>query len=238
MANVTGPAATLQEVNYLFDGDLATQPHFFLNGSGAGAYITFDFQAGKQAALSKVEMVARQDGYFDRIKGTVVMGSDDNATWTAMSNAAQSTAEWQALAINSAQPYRYIRLYNPQTWFGNMTELRFHGSVRAAGPVDVGASVKMTQQGALYNRVTGKYAGSLTITNTSGAALAGPLQLKLDKLTGGLTLDNASGASAGAPYVSLSGSLNAGATITVPLTFSGPAKSVVGYTPVLYQGSF
>ena len=106
------------------------------------------------------------------------------------------------------------------------------------GPLNVSGLVQLTQHGALYNRVNGKYTGSVAITNTSGAALAGPLQLKLRNLTAGLTLDNASGTDAGAPYVTVAGPLNAGAAMNVPLTFSGPARSMVSYTPVLYQGNF
>ncbi|CAN7591580.1 hypothetical protein LJR289_004279 [Pseudoduganella sp. LjRoot289] len=76
------------------------------------------------------------------------------------------------------------------------------------------------------------------VSNTSGAALAGPLQLKLSDLAAGITLDNATGTDAGAPYITVSGPLNTGASISVPLTFSNPARAVVGYTPVLYQGNF
>ena len=108
----------------------------------------------------------------------------------------------------------------------------------AAGPLDVSGSVKLTQVGATLNRATGKYVGSVTVTNTSGAALAGPLQLKLGNLTTGVTLDNATGTDGGAPYVTVTSPLNPGATISVPLTFSNPAHSVIGYTPMLYQGNF
>jgi|GEM_PF-1366343 len=108
----------------------------------------------------------------------------------------------------------------------------------STGPLDVSGSVHMTQQGATLNRITGKYVGSVTVANTSAVALTGPLQLKLSNLTAGLTLDNASGTDAGAPYITLSGPLGAGATVNVPLIFSNPARSVVSYTPVLYQGKF
>lgn len=107
-----------------------------------------------------------------------------------------------------------------------------------SGPLNVSGLVQLTQHGAVYNRVTGKYVGSVAVTNKSGTTLAGPLQLKLSNLTAVLTLDNASGADAGAPYVTVPGPLNPGAAINVPLTFSGPARSMVTYTPVLYQGSF
>lgn len=43
------PAQTLQQVNYLFDGNASTASDFRLNGSGAGSYITFDFKEGKPA---------------------------------------------------------------------------------------------------------------------------------------------------------------------------------------------
>jgi hypothetical protein len=85
--------------------------------------------------------------------------------------------------------------------------------------------------------MTGKYVGSVTITNTSGAALTGPLWLKLNGLTSGLTLDNASGMDAGAPYVVLTGTLAAGATVNVPLTFTNPARALVTYVPALLKPS-
>ncbi|WP_245600090.1 discoidin domain-containing protein [Paenibacillus harenae] len=125
-------AGTLQTVNNLFDGNLGSISDFRLNGSGTGSYVTFDFKEGNQAALSGAELIARQDGYYTRIKGTVVQGSNDNATWTTLTSAAASTAEWQAFAISNNVPYRYIRIYNPGTWFGNIAELRLHGIVKAA----------------------------------------------------------------------------------------------------------
>jgi hypothetical protein len=106
------------------------------------------------------------------------------------------------------------------------------------GPQDLAASVHLTQQGAVYNRVSGKYAGAVTVTNTGGAALAGPFQLKLAGLSAGITLDNASGSDAGLPYVTLTGTLAPGASLNVPLTFTNPARSLVTYTPAFYRGYF
>ncbi|WP_395401788.1 hypothetical protein ACHMW6_27855 [Pseudoduganella sp. UC29_106] len=106
------------------------------------------------------------------------------------------------------------------------------------GPFDVSGSVKLTQQGATLNRSAGKYVGSLTVTNTSGVALTGPLQLKLNGLTSGVTLDNASGTDGGMPYITLSAPLNAGATVNVPLTFTNPSRGLVSYTPAVYKGTF
>jgi hypothetical protein len=315
-------ATTLSQVNALFDGNLGSISDFRIgsNNSGVGSYITFDFKEGNQATLTSVELAPRQDSTFGRIKGTVVQGSNDNATWSTLTPAAASTLDWQNFAVSSAVPYRYIRIYNGGTWYGNMSEVRFHGLVKGAdvmppvttdnapqgwvskgttvsfsaaddssgvaatyfkldggaqqtgntvtlttmgthtlvywsvdwagnveqphsvtvniNPQDVSASVQMTQQGATFHRVTGKYVGSVTVTNISGVAMTGPFQLKLSALTPGITLENASGTDGGAPYITVPGPLNADATIRVPLTFNNPARSVVGYKPVFYKGSF
>ena len=316
-------ATTLGQVVNLLDNNLNTISDFRIgsNNSGVGSYITFDFKAGNQVNLTGVELAPRQDSNFTRIKGTVVQGSNDNANWTTLTGAAGSTQDWQTFAVTSQVPYRYLRVINGGSWFGNLSELRFHGKVHAAdvtapvttsnapaaavppnttitfsatdtsgsgvaatyytldggaqqtgatvvlstvgshtlefwsmdwagnveqkhtatvkvSPLDVSASVQMTQQGATLNRSTGKYVGSVTVTNTSGAALAGPLQLKLNALTAGITLDNASGTDAGAPYVTIAGGLAAGASVNVPLTFTNPNRALVTYTPALFQGAF
>jgi hypothetical protein len=321
-STVNRPAATtLSITNSLFDGNLGTTSDYRTGSSnlGVGSYITFDFKSGNQATLTGVELAARQD-QAARAKGTVVQGSNDNASWTTLTAAAITTQDWQTLPVSGGAPFRYIRVFNGNNWFGNLSEVRFHGTVQGAdttapatvanapsepvsqdttvtfsatdtgsgvaatyykvnggaqqtgasvllaagasytltywsvdkagnteaartltlkiGPPDVSASVQMTQQGATLNRATGKYVGSVTLTNASGAALSGPLQLKLNGLTAGLTLDNASGMDGGAPYVTLAGPLNAGATVSVPLTFTNPARSVVAYTPALYKGNF
>lgn len=121
-------AVTLSQVAALFDGNMDTASDFRNGTNGAGGYITFDFKSGNQVALSKVEVLARQD-QTGRIAGVVVKGSNDNSTWADISNKAISSADWQDLIINTTTPYRYIRIYNAASWFGNMSELRFHGSI-------------------------------------------------------------------------------------------------------------
>ncbi|MNC00051.1 Endo-1,4-beta-xylanase A precursor [compost metagenome] len=121
-------AGTRQQVGYLFDGNAATSTDFRLGASGAGAYIGFDFREENAVRLSGVELLARQDNYYTRLKGTVVQGSNDNETWTTLTAAAVFSTEWQTLAITVSQPYRYLRVYNESSWFGNMAELRLHAS--------------------------------------------------------------------------------------------------------------
>ena len=240
-SSVNRPAATtLGNVNNLFDGNLGSLSDFRIgsNNSGVGSYITFDFKVGNVAALTGVEVAARQDSNFARVKGTVVQGSNDNASWVTLTGQAASTMDWQTLPVAGTARYRYIRVLNGNNWFGNMSELRLHGAVMSADAPPPVANLQITQQGATYNRVSGKYVGGVTITNSSGAAISGPLQLKLNALTSGLTLDNASGTHAGAPYVTLAGPLATGASVNVALTFTNPARSVVSYSPIVYNGSF
>lgn len=141
-------ATTLGVVNNLFDGNLASISDFRVaNNGGAGSFITFDFKSGNQAKLTSVELAPRQDGLFTRIKGTVIQGSNDNTNWSTLTPAAASTVEWQTLPVSSQVPYRYIRIYNGSAWFGNMSEVRLHGSVHGAdttAPVTTAAAPEGT----------------------------------------------------------------------------------------------
>jgi len=103
---------------------------------------------------------------------------------------------------------------------------------------DVTSSVKFSRGVLTLNRTTGKFVGPITITNTSSAALAGPLHYRLDGLTAGVTLDNASGSVNGVPYITLPSSLAPGASVTLTTTFTNPAKVAIGYTATLLSGSF
>lgn len=128
-------SVTAQQVNALFDNDTGTVSDFRLGGNGSGGYITFDFNPGGSVSLAGVDILARQDGYYARISGTVIQASNDNQQWTTISSAARATTDWQPLTINDQQRYRYIRIYNGGNWFGNMAEVRFHGEYQ--GPVDL-----------------------------------------------------------------------------------------------------
>lgn len=103
---------------------------------------------------------------------------------------------------------------------------------------DVTASVKVVQSGLSVNRATGKYTGTVAMTNVSADVLYGPLNFRLDGLAAGVTLDNASGIQGGAPYIALPGALAPGATVTVATIFSNPAKSSFTYTAKLFSGTF
>ena len=152
-------ASTLAVVNTLFDSSTSISDfRTGTNNSGSGAYIIFDMNADGAATLTSVDLLARQDQYYTRIGGTVVQGSNDNATWTNLTGGAVSTAEWQQLAVSNTQAYRYIRVYNWATWYGNMAELRLHG-VAQANKI---TAVSVSSPQALRNRIA--KGASVTLT--------------------------------------------------------------------------
>ncbi|HEX3877926.1 MAG TPA: hypothetical protein VHW24_13130, partial [Bryobacteraceae bacterium] len=109
----------------------------------------------------------------------------------------------------------------------------------APANTDVTASVSITSTGLSYNRITKQYTGMLTIRNTSGAALNGPLQLVATNLTAGDTLANATGVGAAGPYITAaSGSLAAGASVQVTVRIDGTQTASPTFTPKLFSGTF
>ncbi|MVW59649.1 hypothetical protein GPY61_06875 [Massilia sp. NEAU-DD11] len=311
----------IKNAKLLFDSNLTTNTDLRLNGSGNNGWVKFDFRPGVTTVLSRVDVIGPQNQYSGRINGTVVQGSNDNATWTNISTFAGNTPEWQSLKITDTTPYRYIRMTNANAWFGNMTELRLYGTVNAAdttapsttatapqGTVttdatitfaatdnqggsgvaatyytvdggaqqtgntvtlttsgthtvsywstdwagnteqahavtvsidksaDVTSSVSIARSGLTVNRFTNKYTGTVTITNTGGQALTGPLHLRLQALTAGVTLDTQTGVKDGVPYMALPvASLAAGQSVTLTTTFSNPNKAGIAYTPALFS---
>jgi hypothetical protein len=99
--------------------------------------------------------------------------------------------------------------------------------------------VKTVVNGLAMNRLTGKFSGTVSFTNTSGTAINGPLQFVLQGLSANASLDGKSGDYNGSPYVTLpNASIAAGATVTVTTTFTNPTRATISYTPKLYSGAF
>lgn len=113
-------------------------------------------------------------------------------------------------------------------------------AVDIAGPVNVSADVSLSYGGYLYSPHLREFAETvtITITNTSSSALAGPLALQLNNLTNA-TLVSPSGTDAnGDPYVNLSltnGELAAGQSITVVLYFQDPTFDNITFDAEVMQ---
>jgi predicted extracellular nuclease len=196
--------------------------------------------------VNEVERFERPNGLpysyvFDAVSGYL----DHALASTALDGQVAGVADWH---INSDEPnavdYNLNTGLSQDLYQANPYRESDHDPLvislnLAPAFVDVTGSVKIARSGLVVNRLTSKYSGSVTFTNTTGAALAGPLQFRLDGLSAGVTLDGATGTQNGAPYITLPvSSLAPGASVTVTTTFTNPGKVNVGFTPMLFSGSF
>ena len=80
----------------------------------------------------------------------------------------------------------------------------------------------------------------LPLTNISGSAIIGPLQILFVGITAPVTLANASGYNSGTPYLTVPGltSLAPGQAVTVSVQFSNPSNALINLTPSVFAGSF
>ncbi|MGN0243881.1 MAG: discoidin domain-containing protein [Lachnospiraceae bacterium] len=126
---------TKTEALKLFDGDTSNTSDFRpSDGSGAGGFVIFDFGSGYEVSLSQVNIQARPD-QVGRITGARLQGANvlpdpwySNDGWTDLTSQAVNAADMQSLTVNVTDGYRYIRLYNSNTWFGNASELELYGT--------------------------------------------------------------------------------------------------------------
>lgn len=104
--------------------------------------------------------------------------------------------------------------------------------------MDVTSSVSIVASGLGFNRATQLYTGTITIKNTSAAALSGPLQVFFNDLPSGLTLANATGYQGGLiPYITSSGTIQPNATISVPVQFRVQGATGISYHIAVYSGT-
>jgi uncharacterized repeat protein (TIGR01451 family) len=93
--------------------------------------------------------------------------------------------------------------------------------------------------GPVYNRGTKLFYETVTITNTGGAAIQGPIELVFNGLPGGLTLVNSTGtAPNGSPYLTLASSLASRASASVTAQFSNPSNVPIPISITLFSGVF
>jgi hypothetical protein len=220
------------------------------------APITIDFGENYRVAVSGFGIQPRYM-FGNRTQGANVYGSNDNVNWTLLSSRETTDTggrnfEMEVIPVvagQETQKYRYFmaRVDHPgpptdpaYPGISSYGEFHFYGTrYDLLAPVDVTGSVRVARSGLTMNRFTQKYTGTVTITNTSGAVLKGPLQFTLGGLTGGVTLDNATGVKDGVPYVTLGDAeLAPGQTATLTTTFSNPAKAVIAYTPQLVSAKY
>ena len=106
---------------------------------------------------------------------------------------------------------------------------------------DVTSRVGFRAFAPVFNRFTGVYSQTITLTNTGATTLSGPIQLVLSGLTAGVTLTKSAGTDpTGNPYVTAgAGDLAPGKSITIVLTFRKTSPGLyVNYVPKIYSGNF
>lgn len=104
--------------------------------------------------------------------------------------------------------------------------------------LDVTTSFREQRSGVSVDRVNNKFSATVTLTNTSGAAINGPVHLLLTGLTDGVTLDNPSGVVGNEPYVTVNNAtIPVGAKITFKVVFSNPARRGIGFVSKILSGS-
>jgi hypothetical protein len=117
------------------------------------------------------------------------------------------------------------------------TRLIASGSVVAVVPIDVSNRVRVTQNGFGRNRSNGLWAATLTVTNTSGSPINGPVHVALTNLSSNATMINNTGTLTGSPYITVSAdALAAGASVRVTIAFLNPTNGYILYIPITYSG--
>ncbi len=102
---------------------------------------------------------------------------------------------------------------------------------------NVTAKLRITGSGFIYSRVTNTFSNTVTVTNTSSSAIAGPLQVGFTNLSPGVTLANPT-SKVGEGFIAIPSGLAAGQSASIAVRFSNPFNSVISYKTVAYTGVF
>ncbi|MBA4865320.1 putative Ig domain-containing protein [Streptomyces sp. PSKA54] len=117
------------EVGYLlFDGDPGTYGDL---NTGPGAYYDIDFGADAAVRPELVLMLPRAS-HPQRANGTVVRGSNDGQTWTDLTKPLTGAVAnaWSDQPTSGGDHYRYLRIYNATSWYGNLSEVELYGDIK------------------------------------------------------------------------------------------------------------
>lgn len=183
----------------------------------------------------------------DLALGVIYVGADDGVFYSVNNGGA-----WTRLGGTTLPNVQVVNLELNKTT--NFLAVGTHGRGLWTIPLmppaaDVTKQVKITQSG--YTRIpfSSTYAQRVTLTNTSSAAISGPLSLVLDSLSAGVTLNSPDGTTSaappsGSPYRSLSsvslpgGSLAPGASVSFSLRFTNTntVQKAIAYSPRILAG--
>ncbi|MEV6893790.1 MULTISPECIES: putative Ig domain-containing protein [Kribbella] len=99
--------------------------------SGPGAYYVLDFGAHATVRPEEVLFLPRAS-HPQRANGTVVQGSNDGQTWTDLTTSLTGAAAntWSDQQTSGESHYRYLRIYNATSWFGDLSEVELYGDIQ------------------------------------------------------------------------------------------------------------
>ncbi len=108
----------------------------------------------------------------------------------------------------------------------------------AGSATNVTSRVSFKSSALIYNRLAKTGTETITVTNTSGTAITGPIELVLGINNSSVSATNASGSYQGNPYWAAASGLAPGASATFTVTFSYPLGTSFTTIPNLYSGGF
>lgn len=151
--------------------------------------------------------------------------------WTWYSNYNGSTG-----GVYGVQPSNFLPP-DPGSGTGGVTVTSING-VQLPSPVTA-AQVATTASGLVYSRVSQTFNGTVTLSNVSGSAVSGPLQILFTGMPATVTLANPTRNLWGTPYLTVSSvtSLAPGQSVTVAIQFKNPSNGKINFTPAIYSGS-
>jgi len=100
----------------------------------------------------------------------------------------------------------------------------------------------VSRSGIIRDRLSGRYAQNIVVTNNTSVALSGPIYVAFDNLSANATVFSAAGTTtvlpAGSSYIQISaGALAAGAsTAPMAVQFTNPTNAAINYYPRLING--
>jgi hypothetical protein len=120
---------------------------------------------------------------------------------------------------------------------GNFTTSTSKVLSQTVQPANVTSDLSVKLGGFAYNRTTRKFTQTVTITNISGAAITGPIELVLLNLENA-TLVNETSVTQASAYITVvsSGSLGIGQSVTIALVFADPTLATITDTPEFLAG--
>jgi hypothetical protein len=149
-----------------------------------------------------------------------------NLSTPAGLNDAGQIAAYSSVAVPGLSPFARIAVLTP------------------VGPCasDVSGQVTISRGGFRLNHTTGHYTETLTVTNSTGSAIAAPVSVVLDNIPNSATLYGPSGATGcsappGSAFINLPSSLPANGSVSVTLEFINPSNSGITYTTRVLAGT-